>query len=70
MRVMKERPDPERPVMTKRLVLIIDDEEDLIELVRYNLEQEGYAVLGAADGESGVARAMNDKPDVIVVDLM
>lgn len=56
--------------MSKAIVLVIDDEADLIELVRYNLEREGYAVLGAADGESGFARALSEKPDVIVVDLM
>ncbi len=56
--------------MSKAIVLVIDDEADLIELVRYNLEKEGYAVFGAADGESGFARALSEKPDVIVVDLM
>ena len=70
MRVMKERPDPERPVMTKRLVLIIDDEQDLIELVRYNLEKEGFDVLSAVDGESGFSLAVARNPDVIVIDLM
>jgi len=56
--------------MPKGVVLVIDDEADLIELVRYNLEKEGYRVLGAADGESGCARAVDEKPDAIVVDLM
>lgn len=56
--------------MAKRVVLIIDDEEDLIELVRYNLEKEGFGVLGAADGESGFSLAVAQKPDVIVLDLM
>ena len=41
--------------MAKGRILIIDDEEDLIELVRYNLEQEGFQVKGATDGE--IARA-------------
>jgi len=56
--------------MSKATVLVIDDEADLIELVGYNLEKEGYAVIGAADGESGFAQAVGEKPDVIVVDLM
>ena len=56
--------------MSKASVLVIDDEADLIELVRYNLEQEGYAVLGAADGESGFALALSEQPDMIIVDLM
>jgi two-component system alkaline phosphatase synthesis response regulator PhoP len=56
--------------MTKGTVLVIDDEEDLIELVRYNLEIEGYAVIGASDGESGLVRAVQRKPDVLLIDLM
>jgi two-component system, OmpR family, alkaline phosphatase synthesis response regulator PhoP len=56
--------------MVKRIVLVIDDEEDLIELVRYNLEMEGFGVIGALDGESGFAQAVAQKPDVILVDLM
>jgi two-component system phosphate regulon response regulator PhoB len=56
--------------MNKRLVLIIDDEQDLIELVRYNLEKEGFNILGAADGESGFSMALAQRPDVIVIDLM
>jgi two-component system alkaline phosphatase synthesis response regulator PhoP len=56
--------------MAKRVVLIIDDEEDLIELVRYNLEKEGFGVLSALDGESGLSLAVAQKPDIIVLDLM
>ena len=56
--------------MPKAVVLVIDDEEDLIELVRYNLEKEGFIVLGAADGELGLSIASSKKPDVIVIDLM
>lgn len=56
--------------MAKEIILVIDDEPDLIELVRYNLEREGFSVLGAADGESGFSQAVKEKPDVIVVDLM
>ena len=56
--------------MAKGIVLIIDDEADLIELVRYNLEKEGFSVVGAVDGESGFSLAVAQKPDVIVVDLM
>ena len=44
--------------MAKARVLVIDDEKDLIELVRYNLEKEGFLVASASDGESGLAAAM------------
>jgi two-component system alkaline phosphatase synthesis response regulator PhoP len=56
--------------MSKGTVLVIDDEEDLIELVRYNLEKEGFHVIGAGDGESGLSKVASEKPDVIVIDLM
>lgn len=56
--------------MSKANVLVIDDEKDLVELIRYNLEKEGYRVVGAADGESGLALAAVEKPDLIVIDLM
>jgi two-component system alkaline phosphatase synthesis response regulator PhoP len=56
--------------MAKRTILVIDDEPDLIELVRYNLEKEGFEVQGALDGESGLRAAYAQVPDVVVVDLM
>jgi two-component system alkaline phosphatase synthesis response regulator PhoP len=56
--------------MSKANVLVIDDEKDLVELIRYNLEKEGYKVIGASDGESGLSLAASEKLDLIVVDLM
>jgi len=56
--------------MARGRILVIDDELDLIELVRYNLEKEGFTVQGAQDGESGLAQAIRELPDLIVVDLM
>ncbi len=56
--------------MSKGNVLIIDDEEDLIELVRYNLSKEGFEVMGASDGESGISTALHSKPDAVIIDLM
>jgi two-component system, OmpR family, alkaline phosphatase synthesis response regulator PhoP len=56
--------------MPKRTVLVIDDEADLIELVRYNLAQDGFHVLSAQDGETGLWLASQEIPDMIIVDLM
>jgi DNA-binding response OmpR family regulator len=56
--------------MNRGTILVIDDEKDIVELVRYTLEKEGYSVLGVADGESGVSSAVRDKPDLIILDLM
>jgi DNA-binding response OmpR family regulator len=56
--------------MSKGTILIIDDEKDLIELVRYSLEKEGFDAIGAVDGTSGLAIATRHAPDLVVLDLM
>ena len=54
----------------KRNVLIIEDEEDIIELVKYNLEKEGFKVYSAENGEDGIRMAKNLKPHLVILDLM
>ncbi|HXX93383.1 MAG TPA: response regulator transcription factor [Planctomycetota bacterium] len=56
--------------MSKGKVLIVDDEKDLVKLVRYNLEREGYEVLAATTGESGLAMALAHSPRVVILDRM
>jgi two-component system, OmpR family, alkaline phosphatase synthesis response regulator PhoP len=56
--------------MTKEKILVVDDEEDILELVRYNLSREGYKVLSATSGEEGLKSARAEKPDLIILDLM
>jgi two-component system alkaline phosphatase synthesis response regulator PhoP len=51
-------------------VLVIDDEAPIRLLCRVNLEAEGMAVLEAEDGPSGLQRAREEKPDVILLDVM
>ncbi len=51
-------------------ILIVDDEEDILNMLRYNLEQEGLNVLTASDGESGFELAKQEKPDLIILDIM
>jgi len=51
-------------------ILIVDDEPALVTLLRYNLEREGFQVSEAADGETALLRAQEDKPDLIVLDWM
>ncbi len=51
-------------------ILVIDDEEDILELVRYNLEREGYHVTCVASGEEALKTVKKDKPDLIVLDIM
>jgi len=56
--------------MKKGTVLIIDDEKDLIELVRYNLEKEGFDVIAATDGQAGLEVVKKHRPDLVMLDLM
>jgi len=56
--------------MAKQTILIIEDEKNIQELVRYNLEQEGYAVLVAGQGDVGLGLAIKKKPDLVILDLM
>ena len=51
-------------------VLIVDDEEDILELLKYNLEKEGYLVKTALDGREGVKIAKKFIPDLILLDIM
>ncbi|WP_455661578.1 response regulator transcription factor [Pradoshia sp.] len=55
--------------MSKK-VLVVEDEESIITLLTYNLEQAGFSVIKAMDGEMGKQLAMTEKPDVIILDLM
>lgn len=52
------------------LILIIEDDQDISELVQFNLEREGFRVEVAVDGEVGVVQALQHKPDLIILDLM
>jgi two-component system, OmpR family, alkaline phosphatase synthesis response regulator PhoP len=56
--------------MPKENILVVEDEEDILELVKYNLAKEGYRVSAAASGEAGLKTARNSLPDLIVLDLM
>ncbi len=51
-------------------ILVVDDEPHIVELVRYNLLQEGYEVIAAGDGATALERARSERPDLIVLDLM
>jgi DNA-binding response OmpR family regulator/serine/threonine protein kinase/DNA-directed RNA polymerase subunit RPC12/RpoP len=61
---------PASPVTRSATILVVDDEADIVRLLRHTLEQEGYTVLDAADGESALAAARTSPPDLIVLDRM
>lgn len=56
--------------MASASILIVEDELSIMELVQYNLEQAGYKVYSASDGEEGLESARKNKPDLILLDLM
>jgi len=56
--------------MKKETILVVDDEEDILELVRYNLQREGYQVVVAVSGEKALKLTRQQPPDLIVLDLM
>ena len=56
--------------MAREHILIVEDEEDIRELMRYNLSREGYTVTEAGTGEEDIRLARDKKPDLVILDLM
>jgi len=56
--------------MSREKVLVVEDEEDILELLRFNLSGEGYAVTCAATGEEALKLAKAEVPDLVLLDLM
>ena len=56
--------------MSKEHILIVDDEEDILELIGYNLTRDGYRVSTAMTGEQALHSARQGRPDLILLDLM
>src|SRR6516164_3597811 len=53
-----------------KTVLVVDDEQDILDLVRFRLEHDGYRVITASDGEAGLALAQAERPDLCILDVM
>lgn len=51
-------------------ILVVDDEPDILDFLRYNLVKEGYNVVTASNGEEGVMMAQEEKPDLVILDIM
>lgn len=56
--------------MTKARILVVDDEEDILELIRYNLERQGYQVHTVDSGLEGIRATESTPPDLVILDLM
>jgi len=56
--------------MSKQKILLVDDEKDILELISFNLEKEGYEVFTAKNGREAVESAKQNSPDLILMDVM
>ena len=50
-------------------ILVVDDEEDVVEILRYNLKKENYQVITASNGKEAIDIALNEIPDLIIMDI-
>ena len=58
------------PGMTREKILVVDDEEDILQLVKYNLGRNGYRVACVASGEETLRVVRSERPDLVILDLM
>jgi two-component system, OmpR family, alkaline phosphatase synthesis response regulator PhoP len=56
--------------LSKQTILVVDDEQDLLDLIEYNLKKEGYKVLKAENGQQGIEMAKEHHPNLVLLDIM
>ncbi len=56
--------------MVKETILLVEDEKNIFELVQYNLQKEGFRIIWAPDGQKGLDLFSEEKPDLVLLDLM
>jgi len=56
--------------MANKKILLVDDEKELVEMIKMRLEASGYEVIPAYDGQEALDKAKREKPDLIILDLM
>ena len=54
----------------KKTILAVDDESSILDLLEFNLEKEGFNFISAEDGEEGINKVLNEKPDLLLLDVM
>lgn len=55
---------------SKKTILVVDDESSILDLLKFNLEKEGFNFISAEDGEEGINKVLNEKPDLLLLDVM
>lgn len=53
-----------------RKILVVDDEKNIVDIIKFNLKKEGYEVITASDGEEAVLKTFEENPDLILLDIM
>src|SRR5690348_3444798 len=56
--------------MANEKILVVEDEKDILRVLKYNLEKEGYRVSTANNGELGLSLFQKEKPDLVILDVM
>lgn len=56
--------------MAKKKILVVEDDQDIVEMIRYNLEREGYSVMNAPSGEDALIKVQRATPDLVLLDLL
>lgn len=51
-------------------ILVVDDEKNIVDILKFNLAKEGFSTLEANDGEQAIELALSEKPDLILLDIM
>ena len=59
-----------KPASTAKRVLLVDDDAEIIDTIRYALESKGYQIFIARDGNQGLAMAESENPDLVILDMM
>lgn len=64
------KPNPFPPTTGAKKILIVDDDYEIVDSLRYALEDQGYTVIIARDGNQGLALAEREEPDLMILDMM
>jgi len=65
-----DKPQEAAPARTKKCILLVDDDREIVESMRVALEAGGYDILVARDGNQGLALAEREDPDLVILDMM
>ena len=54
----------------QKKIIVIDDEKNIVNIIKFNLKKEGYEVITASDGQEGLEKIFSQNPDLILLDIM